>query len=93
MRGVVSWQLARALARRPGLWPTAVAQAARLARPRWWAHPPFLPLPDPDYVRFRLETQYGRDVAADGIAADDLLAYLEWCRQVSRLSRAGHGRR
>jgi len=84
---------ARAVARRPDLWPVAVTQAARLARPRWWAHPPFLPLPDPEYVRFRLETQYGAAAAGDGFAPRDVVAYLEWCRDVARLSRVRDGRR
>ena len=67
-----------AVARRPGLWPTAVAQAVRLARPGWWKRPPFLPAPDPDYVRFRLQTAYGsRGTPAVG----DLVAYLKWCRE------------
>jgi hypothetical protein len=64
--------------RRPTLWPTAVGQAVRLARPGWWRRPPFLPLPDPDYVRFRLQTAYGSSGAPNG---DDLVAYLNWCRQ------------
>jgi len=67
---------------RPWLWPTAGAQAARLARPRWWRRPPFLPLPDPDYVRFRLQTAYG----PGGPDADPrgLIEYLEWCRRFPR---------
>ncbi len=71
---------------RPGLWGTALRQAGRLARPRWWARPPFLPVPDPEYLRFRLETQYG----AGGVpAADDLVTYLEWCRATERQRRVG----
>jgi hypothetical protein len=69
------------LVRRPGLWPTALRQAGRLARPRWWRRPPFLPLPDPDYLRFRLETQYG---ATGRIEPGDLVVYLEWCRDADR---------
>ena len=64
--------------RRPRLWPTAVTQLFRLARPRWWRRPPFLPLPDRDYVRFRLQTAYGPHGTP---AADDLVAYLNWCRE------------
>jgi hypothetical protein len=93
VNGALSSAVTRALARRPDLWVTAVAQAGRLARPRWWRHRPFLPLPDPDYVRFRLETQYGRDAPADGVAADDVVTYLAWCRDVRRLSRARDGHR
>jgi hypothetical protein len=71
------WRRAVAtLARHPGLWPTALAQAHRLAPPRWWRRAPFLPLPDRDYVRFRLETQYG----AGEPAPEDLVVYLRWCR-------------
>lgn len=62
---------------RPGLWPVAVVQALRLARPGWWRHRPFLPLPDPDYVRFRLQTAYGSHGEP---TAEDVVAYLRWCR-------------
>ena len=69
-----------ALAREPGLWPTALGQAGRLARPGWWKRAPFLPVPDPAYVRFRLDTQYGADGVPD---SDDLVTYLRWCREGS----------
>jgi hypothetical protein len=52
-----------------------------LARPGWWRRPPFLPLPDPDYVRFRLQTAYG---STGTPAGDDLVAYLSWCREFNR---------
>jgi hypothetical protein len=67
---------------RPHLWPVAVRQAARIARPRWWTHAPFLPLPDAGYLRFRLETAYGESVAPKPA---DLVSYLEWCRSESSL--------
>jgi len=70
-----------AVARRPGLWPTAATQAVRLARPGWWRRAPFLPLPDHDYVRFRLQTAYGPHGQP---ARDDLVAYLTWCREFNR---------
>jgi hypothetical protein len=70
-----------AVVRRPDLWPTTVRQALRLARPGWWRRPPFLPVPDREYVRFRLQTAYGSGGAPAG---DDLVAYLSWCRQFSR---------
>jgi hypothetical protein len=67
-----------AVLRRPALWPTAIGQAFRLARPRWWLRPPFLPVPDRDYVRFRMQTAYGSDGAPE---PQDLVAYLRWCRE------------
>jgi hypothetical protein len=77
--GVAFWLRASLLVlARPALWAVAIGQARRLARPRWWAQAPFLPLPDPDYLRFRFETQYGSDGRPD---PRDLVAYLEWCSQ------------
>jgi hypothetical protein len=61
----------------PRLWTTAVRQATSATPPRWWRRPPFLPVPDRAYLRFRLETHYGDDAAPD---AGDLVRYLEWCR-------------
>jgi hypothetical protein len=67
----------------PTLWATGLRQATVLARPGWWRRPPFLPVPDPDYLRFRLETAYGG--AGDRpLEADDLVAYLRWCRALRR---------
>ena len=34
--------------------------------------------PDPDYLRFRFETQYGDTGRPD---PHDLVTYLEWCRE------------
>ena len=67
-----------AVLRHPSLWGTALRQVMRLAPRGWWRRAPFLPLPDPDYLRFRLITAYG----GDGSDPDpkDLLTYLHWCR-------------
>ena len=72
---------ARAVARHPSLWPTAVRQALVLAAPGWWRHRPSLPLPAPDYLRFRLQTAYG---GAGDRAPDpaDVVTYLHWCRHI-----------
>jgi hypothetical protein len=78
---------ARAVLVRPHLWATALRQAGRLARPGWWRRAPFLPRPDPDYLAFRMETQYG--APSHPPEADDLVAYLEWCRAQERLRRRG----
>ncbi|MEY2457389.1 MAG: hypothetical protein QOK06_2483, partial [Acidimicrobiaceae bacterium] len=40
--------------------------------------PPFLPLPDREYLRFRLQTQYGDPDRVPEPA--DLVTYLHWCR-------------
>jgi hypothetical protein len=63
----------------PSLWATGLRQVRVLARPRWWRQRPFLPLPDADYLRFRLETAYGG--SGDHLPEPaDLLAYLRWVR-------------
>ena len=72
---------ARVLVARPALWPTAARQVARMVSPQWWRRPPFLPLPDAAYLRFRLETQYGHAAPVD---PNDLITYLEWCRSSDR---------
>lgn len=71
--------IAAAVAARPDLWPTAVVQARRLARPGWWRRWPPLPLPDPDWMAFRLRTAYG-DADRDPDPAD-VVAWLRWCRR------------
>jgi hypothetical protein len=65
----------------PSLWPTALRQSARMARLGWWRRPPFLPIPDAAYLRFRLETQYGAGGTPDPA---DVLVYLRWCREHDR---------
>lgn len=65
-----------AVAARPRLWPAALRQARALVPARWWRRPPFLPVPDRDWLRFRMTTAYG---ASDGpIDVDDLLVWLAW---------------
>ena len=86
--GVVQRGWARAalaVVRRPSLWATGARQALVLARPGWWRRRPFLPLPDPAYLRFRMQTAYGAngDGPPDGA---DLVAYLHWCRDFPRAS-------
>ena len=68
---------ARAVGRHPSLWGVAVTQALRLAAPGWWHRRPFLPVPDADYLRFRLETQYGSERSPEPA---DVVTYLHWCR-------------
>ncbi len=82
---------AAALARRPGLWPTAARMARRSVPSAWWRTAPFLPVPSRDYVRFRLQTQYGGGTEPSGdtaavAAGSDLVAFLEWCRDWDRIA-------
>jgi hypothetical protein len=70
---------ALAVAPLPSLWVTAVRQLFALAAPGWWKRPPFLPLPSPAYLRFRLETVYG-GLGDRPLEPADLVGYLRWCR-------------
>lgn len=74
---------AGAIALRPWLWPVAMAQAVRLAPTGWWRRWPPVPLPDPAYLRFRLQTAYGDPDRPPSV--DDVVAYLHWCRRMRRL--------
>ncbi len=76
----------RAMLRRPDLWPAALVAARRLAPRGWWRRSPFLPLPSADYLRFRMVTAYGGD-GSQPAAAADLVAYLEWSRAWSSVTR------
>lgn len=71
-----------ALAVRPDLWATAFVQVLRLAAPGWWRRWPPVPRPDPAYLRFRLQTQYGDSEREP--EPSDLVAYLQWCRSYGR---------
>ncbi len=70
---------AAALVARPRLWPTAVQAALELAPRGWWRHAPFLPLPEPEWLHFRLVTAYGGD-GSHPMGADELITWLEWKR-------------
>lgn len=77
--------MAGAVLVRPWLWATAARQVMVLAPPRWWRRPPYLPLPDPAYLAFRLETMYGQ--RARPPQPGDVVAYLRWCRMHRRALR------
>jgi hypothetical protein len=53
-----------------------------LRRRNWWRVAPFIPVPDPDYWKFRLTTAYGNsDVEVD---IHDAVAAAHWSRRVRR---------
>jgi hypothetical protein len=70
---------------RPALWGVAVTQVVRLAQPGWWRRRPFLPVPDPAYLRFRLQTAYGDPDREP--EPGDVVTYLHWCRGFRRVLR------
>jgi hypothetical protein len=72
-RGLVNPRLALDLAR--------MAWAFR--RRRWWARSPFLPLPDRDYLRWRMYTAYADDAAVPPV--DDVIRFARWRRETMGL--------
>ena len=64
---------------RPRLWAVGTRQFRAVVAPGWWRRRPWLPIPDRDYLRFRLVTQYG-DPSHEP-EPDDVVAYLQWCRE------------
>jgi len=78
--------VARELLRRPALWPTALRQIVALSPTRWWRGGARRPGPPPDYLRFRMVTQYGG--TGRSMEPRDVVNYLAWCRDWRRMTRS-----
>ena len=84
MKGAWVIRVVVGLAVRPALWVTALRQVLVLAVDGWWRRPPFLPVPDRGYLRFRMQTAYG-DPDHDP-EPGDVITYLHWCRAWPRIA-------
>lgn len=62
--------------RRPALIPHLLGAAWAFRARRWYRRPPFLPLPPPAYVRWRMETAYGDPEAVP--SDDELARFVRW---------------
>lgn len=69
-------RLVRRIARRPSLALDLARVSWRFRNRRWYARPPFLPLPDGEYVRWRMETAYGSPDALP--SAEEVERYVRW---------------
>lgn len=49
----------------------------------WWRKPPFLPLPDRTYLRWRMYTAYGDELAVPPLR--DVVAFARWRRETMHL--------
>jgi len=83
-----SWRkLAAALIARALLNPRLAFDLLQLAwsfRARqWYRHPPFLPLPPQEYVRWRMYTAYGDEEAVPPV--EDVIRFARWRRRLMRL--------
>lgn len=52
-------------------------------RRRWWAQPPFLPVPDRAYLRWRMHTAYANEDAVPPL--DDVVRFARWRRETMGL--------
>ncbi len=77
--------VAGVVVRNPALLPDAIRVGRTMAPERWWARPPFLPLPDAAYWHFRMVTVLGHE-GAGTLSAEQIAGYLRWCREM-RLRR------
>jgi hypothetical protein len=78
-----SWTaLSLRLAGRALLSPRLAVDLLRTAwafrRRAWWARQPFLPIPDPAYLRWRMYTAYGHEAAVP--PTEDVIRFARWRR-------------
>ena len=52
-------------------------------RRAWWRKPPFLPLPDREYLRWRMYTAYGDEAAIPPL--HDVIGFARWRRETMHL--------
>lgn len=69
-------RLALRILRDPALALALARVGWRFRRRRWFSRPPFLPIPDRKYLRWRMLTAYGDPDAIP--PADDVVRYAKW---------------
>lgn len=52
-------------------------------RRHWWRRAPFLPVPDREYLRWRMYTAYGRADAVPPVT--DVIGFVRWRRETMGL--------
>lgn len=83
---ILSPPIVLALFRRPRLWSTALKVGLSLSPSQWWRSKPFLPLPDRNWLHFRLVTAYGGTGDDTEIKPTDLVEWLEWRKEIGQLT-------
>ncbi|MFW2382099.1 MAG: hypothetical protein ACN4GZ_10100 [Acidimicrobiales bacterium] len=76
----ITLPMVTAVAKQPRLWTTALKAYRSLVPEKWWTRRPFLPVPDADWMHFRLETAYGGDGTPADSAGEELTTWLNWLK-------------
>lgn len=79
MTGLIARLTLRAL-RRPALAFDLLALTWAFRRRHWWRRFPWLPLPDPVYLEWRLHTAYGEEGAVPPV--EDVVRFARWRRRI-----------
>ncbi len=85
---VRSWgRLALSLLARAAVNPRLAVDLVRTVwafrRRHWWRRPPFLPVPDREYLRWRMYTAYGDENAVPPLR--DVIGFARWRRETMGL--------
>lgn len=65
--------------RSPRLGVDLLRAAWAFRRRGWWRSPPFLPLPDRAYLRWRMDTAYGDPEVVPPV--EDVIGFARWRRE------------
>jgi hypothetical protein len=76
---VLVFLTARALVN-PRIAVDLLSMAWAFRRRAWWRRAPFLPLPDAEYLAWRLHTAYGEERAVP--PPEDVLRFARWRRRI-----------
>ncbi len=77
--GALALRLAARGAINPRVGVDLLKTAWAFRRRGWWVRPPFLPIPDAAYLRWRMYTAYADEAAVP--PADDVIRFARWRRQ------------
>lgn len=79
MTGLLTRLTGRALVN-PAVAFDLLALAWAFRRRHWWRQFPFLPLPDSEYLAWRVHTAYGEDRAVPPV--EDVIRFAHWRRRI-----------
>lgn len=72
--------------RHPASIPRAARAALALRSRGWWRRPPFLPIPDPAYWKFRMETANGGE-GDQAPSPQEVREVVDWSARMRRARR------